>query len=62
MFMVMFLLGLIGLSTGAIRFFSCWIVEGIKGDRFSTHRTMVWRNVWTHFGVTFLFFYLAFHM
>lgn len=62
MFMVMFLLGLIGLGTGAIRFFSCWIVEGIKGDRFSTHRTMVWRNVWTHFGVTVLFFYLAFHM
>ena len=62
MFMLMFLLGLIGLGTGAIRFFACWIDEGIRGDRFSTHRTMVWRNVWTHFGATFVCFYIAFYM
>ncbi len=62
MFMILFFSGLIGLVTGGIRFFSCWIAESVKGDRFSCHRKMVWKNVWTHFGVTFLLFYLSFHI
>lgn len=62
MFMLMFLLGLTGFFTGVVHFFSCWIAEGFKGDRFSCHRKMAWRNVWIHYGVTFLFFYLAFHI
>lgn len=62
MFMFIFMFDLIGLVTGGIRFFICWIAESIKSDRFSSHRRMVWRNVWIHFGVTFLFFYLAFHI
>lgn len=62
MFVLMFLFGLIGFVSGSIRFFVCWIMEGINGDRFSSHRKRAWKNVWIHFGVTFLFFYLAFHM
>lgn len=62
MFMLMFLAGFIGLGTGAIRFFSCWIAESIKGDRITYHRTKVWKNVRIHFSATFLFFYLAFHI
>lgn len=62
MFMLMFALGLIGLVTGGIRFFICWTMEGIKKDRFSLERKRAWKNVWTHFGVTFAFFYLAVHI
>ena len=62
MLMILFFLGLIGLITGGIRFFSCWIAESIKSDRFSYHRKMVWRNVWIHFGATFFLFYLSSHI
>lgn len=62
MFMLMFFLGLIGFVTGAFRLISCWLMEKIKDDRFSPHRKKVWRNVWLHYGITFLFFYLSFHL
>lgn len=62
MFIIMFALGLLGLVTGGIRFFICWIAESVKSDRFSNHRRTVWRNVWIHFGATFLLFYLSFHI
>lgn len=62
MFMLMFFLGLIGFVTGALRLISCWLAEKIKDDRFSPHRKRVWRNVWLHYGATFLFFYLSYRM
>lgn len=62
MFMIAFALGLAGIVTGTIRFFACWLMESIKGDRFSDYRKREWRKVWIHYGVTFLFFYLAFHI
>jgi hypothetical protein len=37
-------------------------MEKYKGDRFTRHRKKAWRNVWLHFGVTFLFFYLAYRL
>lgn len=62
MFMLMFLFGLIGIATGSIRFFVCWGAEHFKKDRFSDNRKRAWKKVWIHFGVTFLFFYLAFKL
>ena len=62
MFMLMFFLGLIGFGTGALRLISCWLMETIKGDRFSEHRKRVWKNVWLHYGITFLLFYLSYRM
>jgi len=62
MFMLMFGLGLIGFITGAFRLFSCFIIEKIKCDRFSPHRKRVWRNVWIHYIITFLLFYLSYRL
>ena len=62
MFMLMFLFGLISFVTAAFHLFLCCGMEKYKGDRFSPHRKKAWRNVWLHFGVTFLFFYLAYRL
>ena len=62
MFMLMFLFGLISFVTAAFHLFLCCGMEKYKGDRFTRHRKKAWRNVWLHFGVTFLFFYLAYRL
>lgn len=62
MFMLMFLLGLIGFVIGSLRFFVCWGAEHFKQDRFSESRKRAWKKVWIHFGVTFAFFYMAFRI
>ena len=62
MFMLMFLFGFISFVTAAFHLFLCCGMEKYKGDRFSTHRKKAWRNVWLHFGVTFLFCYLAYRL
>ena len=62
MFMIMFLFGLISFVTAAFHLFLCCGMEKYKGDRFTRHRKKAWRNVWLHFGVTFLFFYLAYRL
>lgn len=62
MFMLMFLFGLISFVTADFHLFLCYGMEKYKGDRFSPHRKKAWKNVRIHFYVTFLFFYLAFHI
>ena len=62
MFMLMFLFGFISFVTAAFHLFLCCGMEKYKGDRFSPHRKKAWRNVWLHFGVTFLFCYLAYRL
>lgn len=62
MFMIMFGLGLIFFVTGAFRLIVCYFGEIIKGDRYTNYRKRAWRNVLLHYGVTFLFFYLSFHL
>lgn len=62
MFMIVFLFAIIGFITGGIRFFVCWIAEGVKHDRFSPERKRAWRNVWIHFGVSCALVYIAMKM
>lgn len=62
MFMLMFGLGLISFVHASLRLFICFGAEKFMDDRFSDHRTKKWHKVWKHFGVTFLFFYLAFKL
>lgn len=62
MFMLMFGLGLVGFVTGSLRLFACYIMEKVKGDRFTEHRKRAWRNVWLHYIVTFLLFYLSYRL
>lgn len=62
MFMLMLLFGLISFVTAAFQLFVCCGVEMYKGDRSTPHRKKAWRNVRLQFGVTFLFFYLAYRL
>lgn len=62
MFMLMFLLGLISFVTAAFHLFLCCGMEMYKGDRSSLRRKKAWRSVRLHFGVAFLFFYLAYRL